>query len=141
MKIERRPTVYSSKIVPQYSSNESPIVFFCTDRKPTTLWIAKGPTTYLSAVRPSVCPSVEICCPHDNSSRFRARITKCGYRCNFSPSRTLSKMALIDLDLQGHLGSKLSKSTENGLVHTITHHVLDHQIGTKCVSWFPPEPY
>ena len=45
--------------------------------------------------------------------------------CITGPSRALLKMVLIDLDLQGHLGSKLSKSTKNGLVHTITHHVFD----------------
>ena len=40
--------------------------------------------------------------------------------CIMGPSRTLSKIVLIDLDLQGHLGSKLSKSAKNGLVRTIT---------------------
>ena len=36
------------------------------------------------------------------------------------PFRTLLKMVMIDLDLQGHLGSKRSKSAKNGLVRAIT---------------------
>ena len=38
--------------------------------------------------------------------------------CILGPSRTLLKMVSIDLDLQGHLGLKLSKSAKNGLVRT-----------------------
>ena len=54
------------------------------------------------------------------------------------PFRTLLKMVLIDLDLQGHLGSKRSKSTQNGLVRTITRHVFElgspnmHQMCILC---------
>ena len=44
--------------------------------------------------------------------------------CILGPSRTLLKMVLIDLDLQGHLGLKRSKSAKNRLVRTITHHVF-----------------
>ena len=39
--------------------------------------------------------------------------------------RTLLKMALIDLDFQGHLGSKRSKSVNNRLVGTITRRVFE----------------
>ena len=45
--------------------------------------------------------------------------------CILGPFRTLLKMVSIDLDLQGHLGSKRSKSAKNGLVSAITHHAFE----------------
>ena len=45
--------------------------------------------------------------------------------CILGPCRTLLKMVLIDLELQGHLGSKTSKSTKNGLVRAITRRVFE----------------
>ena len=40
-------------------------------------------------------------------------------------SRTLLKMVLIDLDLQGLLGLKRPKLAKNGLVRTTTHHAFE----------------
>ena len=40
-------------------------------------------------------------------------------------SRTVLYMVVFDLDLQGRLGRKRSKSAQNGLVRAMTHHALD----------------
>ena len=44
--------------------------------------------------------------------------------CILGPSRSLLNMVLIDLDLQGHLGLKLPKLAQNGLVTAITRHAF-----------------
>ena len=41
--------------------------------------------------------------------------------CILGPSRTLSKMGSIDLDIQGHLGLRLTNFRKFQLGHTITH--------------------
>ena len=44
--------------------------------------------------------------------------------CILGSSRSLLKMVLIDLDLQGRLGLKWPKSAKNGLVTAITRHTF-----------------
>ena len=60
-----------------------------------------------------------------NRHVFELGSTNIHQMCVLGSSRTLWKMVLIDLDLQGHLGSKLSKSAKNGLVRVITRHVFE----------------
>ena len=77
----------------------------------------------------SVCPSVRLCV-----EIFVRAITCLVFElgspnlqrmCILGPFRTLLKTVLIDLDLQGHLGLKRSKSAKNGFVRAITRHVFE----------------
>ena len=56
---------------------------------------------------------------------FKLGLPNLHQMCILGPSRTLLKMVLIDLDLQGHLGVKRPKLAQNGLVRTITLHAYE----------------
>ena len=74
----------------------------------------------VTSVCPSVCPSVrlsvEIFVRAITRHVFELGSPNLHQMCILGPSRTLLKMVLIDLDLEGHLGTKMAQISEKRLV-------------------------
>ena len=84
---------------------------------------SQRPTRCLSAVCPSVRSSKLV--RAITVERTELESSNLVYKCILGSCRTVLYMVVFDLDLQGHLGLKRSKSAQNGLVRVITHHALD----------------